>query len=42
MKRSLKTNDTSSIFHFSEKSEKLVKIYDAFDLITHFGVITFL
>lgn len=34
---SQKTNDTSPIFHFTEKSEKLVKIYDVFDLIIHFG-----
>lgn len=34
---SLKTNDTSPIIHFTEKSEKLVKIYDVFDLIIPFG-----
>lgn len=34
---SLKTNDISSVFHFTEQSEKLGKIYDVFDLIIHFA-----
>lgn len=36
---SLKTNDTSPVFHFTEQSEKLGKIYNVFYLIIHFPVI---
>lgn len=34
---SLKTNDISPIFLYTEQSEKLGKIYNVFDLITHFA-----
>lgn len=36
---SLKTNDTFPVFHFTEQSEKLGKIYNVFDLIIHFPVL---